>query len=192
MASILRPVQLAALALLALSAPALADVNLVQNPGFETGNLTGWTGPADGTVYVGGSQTAEGVHSGTYAAFFFEDGSLSGISQVIATAPGQAYTFSFWFASDGDTPNEFQAYFGGTEVFDAVNAPASGYTLESFTVTASSASSTIALDGRDDNGFLALDDVSVVAAPAAVPEPATLALLGGTLLGVGAFRRRYR
>ena len=170
-----------------LAGPALANPNLVTNPGFETGDLTGWSGNG---AHVNGSSYDEGVNSGSYAAFFGHVGSVAPISQVIATTAGQAYTFSFYFASDGGTPNEFQAYFDGTQVFESLNAPAFGYTLESFNVVASTASTAITFSGRNDPTYQGLDDVSVVAASTAVPEPATLALVAGGLLALGVLRRR--
>lgn len=171
----------------AIAGPAAADpTNLVVNPGFETGNLTGWSG-SGGFV---NSSFDEGPNTGTYAAFFGRVGSLGSISQTIATTPGGSYTFSFYFASDGGTPNEFQAYFEGTQVFESLNAPAFGYTLESFTVAATDVNTTITFLGRNDPSYQALDDVSVTAND--VPEPATLAVLGSALLGLGTLRRRIR
>ncbi len=169
----------------AIAGPAAADSNLVTNPGFETGDLTGWSG---GGGFV--DNFNEGTNSGSYAAYFGSVGSLDSISQTIATTPGEAYTFSFYFASDGGTPNEFQAYFGNTQVFESLNDPAFGYTLESFTVAATDVNTTITFAGRNDPTWQALDDVSVTAND--VPEPATLAVLGSALLGLGTLRRRTR
>ncbi len=174
-------------AMAAIAGPALANPNLVANPGFETGDFTGWSVNADAAYVL---SDTNGVNTGTYAAFFGDVGQLGSISQTIATAAGQSYTFSFYFASDGSTPNEFQAYFGSTQVFDTVDAPAADYTLESFTVAATDVNTTITLAGRNDQTFQALDDVSVMADD--VPEPATLAVLGSALLGLGTLRRRIR
>jgi PEP-CTERM motif len=170
----------------AIAGPAAANPNLVTNPGFETGHMTGWSGNGAFTD----TNFDEGSNSGSYAAYFGRIGSLDSISQTVATTPGESYTFSFYFASDGGTPNEFQAYFGDTQVFESQNAPAFSYTLESFTVAATDINTTIMFSGQNDPGWQALDDVSVTAND--VPEPATLAVLGSALFGLGTLRRRTR
>lgn len=54
------------LALLVLAAaPAISAPNLIVNPGFETGDFTGWSGDIDN--YEVANVTAY-VHSGDYAA----------------------------------------------------------------------------------------------------------------------------
>jgi hypothetical protein len=80
--------------------------NLVQNPGFETGSLTGYyafcnpsSSSASGTVY------ASNAHSGTYCYF---DGSVTNpdyLSQTMAAIPNTYYTVSFWLWNLGGTPN---------------------------------------------------------------------------------------
>ena len=167
-----------------MMAPMIAQTasaqSLVANGGFETGNLASWSGNG---AFANNASYDEGVHSGNYAAFFGQVGSLSSISQIINTTAGQLYNFNFYFASDGGTPNEFQAYFGNTQVFESLNAPAFGYTLESFDVLATAAQTTLTFAGRNDPSYQALDDVSVTPIAAAVPEPATWAMM---ILGMGA------
>ncbi len=174
----------------AIAGPAAAASNLVTNPGFETGDFTDWSVNASDPYHTIVNPGIEGPHTGYYAAFFGQSGSLASVSQTIATTRGEAYTFSFYFASQGGTPSRFEAFFGNTKLLDIKNAEASGYILESFTVAATSASTTIKFSGRDDLNYLALDDVSVTAEN--VPEPATLAILGSTLFGLGVLRRRTR
>lgn len=65
----------------------LASANLINNPGFETGDFTGWT--PSGSLAVNNFNP----HSGTFAAQFFLAGSLS---QTVATIAGVTYDFSFW------------------------------------------------------------------------------------------------
>ena len=154
---------------------ACAQTNLVQNPGFETGDLTDW--PVYGVGSYLGVQTSNPTpNSGNYEAYFGAVGSLAGISQTLTTVPGLNYNFRFYLASDGQTPNEFQASFGSTQLFDSTNIAASGYVLESFDVVATDAATTITFGGRNDQGYLYLDDVSVTAA---APEPSTWAMLAG-------------
>ena len=55
-----------------------AYANLVQNPGFETGDFTGWTVSGDISAFAGSA------HSGTYSAAFddaISQGSLTKTSR---------------------------------------------------------------------------------------------------------------
>ena len=111
--------------------------NIVQNPGFETGDFTGWTQGGDtGESSVGGTNGDTGTmpNSGNYEALFenFEvTGAVSGtLIQTLATSPNTYYDLSFYVASDiGLTtavvrpfdltlPMEFQASFNGSVVYE--------------------------------------------------------------------------
>jgi len=161
--------------------------NIVVNGGFETGDFTGWTQTGnssfDGVQCPGpGSAVAEGNCS----AFFGPVGSIGGITQNLTTQIGQTYLISFDFEPDGGTPSSFSALFNGNTLYTVTNPPASAYQVFNFAAAATSTTTAIAFNFRDDPGFLFLDAVSVQAAP----EPATVALVG---LGIGAlffWRRR--
>ena len=87
---------------------------------------------------------------------------------------GQEYQLSFWLYSDGFTPNEFSASFGGNTLFSQTDIPYQPYTEYTFLFTAGSTSSDLTFGFQDAPGYLYLDDVSINA----VPEPST-AVSGG-------------
>jgi len=167
-----------------------AGVNLIQNGGFETGNLMDWSTSNDSYVGndlnnydVGVSAQATNDYNsityspyqGTYFAFLGSEYSLGYLYQNITTTPGDTYQLTYYLASDGLTPNEFQTIVGGTTLSDLTNIGAQTYTLYTFNFTATSATTEIEFGERNDNGYLSLDNVSVEA----VPEPLSI---GGTLV----------
>ncbi|HEY1260214.1 MAG TPA: PEP-CTERM sorting domain-containing protein [Stellaceae bacterium] len=171
-----------ALTLLLLSiwgVPAFA--NLVVDPGFESCTDGGTQPPG----WSGNGTCALSPHSGDWAGFL--DRNPGTLSQSIATTPGIRYDFSFWLATDGSPGggiSDFSASFGAEQVLDLTNSPGFRYRLEDFTVTAAATSTVISFIGFSQLFWL-VDDVSVVPAP----EPASLALLAASLLGLGAVCR---
>jgi hypothetical protein len=145
-------------------------VNIVNNPGFETGDFTGWT-VNDPSNFTGVGNDAAFAHSGTHYAFLGATPNTGSLSQSLATMAGQSYTLSFWLANDA-TPGlgpttAFAAFFNGVSVFALPgNSPVFGYTQ--FTISglvATGAATTLEFRYRHDNDFFRLDDVSV-----SVPE----------------------
>jgi hypothetical protein len=188
---------------LALSGQAMAGGNIVMNGGFETGDFTDWSlsGNTQYTMVTDrtfGSKSGSSYapHSGSDYALLGPIGSLGMLSQTLATTAGQSYTFSWWLASDGDYANEFSASWNGTQVFDQQDIPVQGYVEYSFTVQATSSSTVIEFNYRDDPGYLSLDDVSVTASIStqSVPEPssAVLACLGTLMIVAVPLRSRLR
>jgi len=90
---------------------------------------------------------------------------------------------------DGQTPNDFTASFDGAALLAVSDAPAQGWTEYTYSVTATGLD-TLNFSFRDDPGYWALDGISVT--QTAVPEPASLAGLGGGLACLAAMLWRTR
>jgi hypothetical protein len=153
----------------------LPGQSLVQNGGFETGDLSCWNLINDslGTVEFRGFTTGIEPYSGDYSMAFAAAGSLGYLSQTISTVSNQDYLISFWFnnpldvfdASGGlattNVPNEFSVAWNGTVLFDQVDVPPTGWTNMQFVVTATNSSMVLRFGERVDPWYLGLDDVSV-------------------------------
>ena len=89
--------------------------NLVQNPGFETGDFTGWN------VYTGiysyAAVETNLVHSGSYSANFgVENGDTGFLGQTLSTEVGASYSISFWLNVGFSC--ECVVSWNGTNVYD--------------------------------------------------------------------------
>ena len=102
------------------------DPNLVNNPGFETGDFTGWTPGGNfgfnGVTCPGPSSI---VHSGNCAGFFGPVGTPGTLSQDVATTAGQDYNIDFWLQAIGDVPSLFEVSFNGVTLL-SLNNPSTG------------------------------------------------------------------
>ncbi len=185
-----------------------AQANLLTNPGFETGDLSGWT--VSGSVPLGygvgtsGQATPDGalgsgsvlVHGGSFAAWavtrnFFGDGLQ--LSQTLQLNAGE-YSAGFFYGSNrGPYANALAIYLDGAALTSGGPYIDNGFLEQKTTFQlASSGSHTLSflLSG---SGFgpapISADDF-YLKGTAPVPEPASAALLCAGLLGVWAMRRR--
>jgi hypothetical protein len=176
-----------------------ASANLVVNPGFETGNFTGWT-QSGNTSFSGVSGGV--AHSGSFEAFFGPL-TLGFLSQDLATVASATYDLTFWLRNDQDALppnflNHFEASWNGSVISTSVldNVDAFDYTQFTFTGLLATGSSTALQFGfENDRGFWDFDDVSVTlnTAPSGVPEAFStlwLALPLAGMLGFSLLRRR--
>lgn len=172
----------------AISCAPLAHADLVTNGGFESGNLTGWTVTNHPLAGLGLG------HTGKYGAVMQTVTAQDTISQTIATQAGAAYEVSFWLTQAVGADNDFIFNWdGGTPELSLLNAPVQGYKQYTFTLTASSASTSISFGGRNGPGYFVLDDIAVnPGSTSTVPAPATLPLFGLALVLAGAATRRKR
>ncbi len=140
-----------AIGFLLSAGPAVAQVNLLTNPGFETGNTTGWLPFGPPTLTAETTQ----VHSGTYAcAVTGRTGTFNGASQSLLglLQAGQTYNVSAWVRLNGGTSQTMQLTMqkidGGTTSFTLIGSgtvTASAWTQLSGTYTYNPASSVTTL-----------------------------------------------
>lgn len=209
-----------AVVVLSCVAVAPAWANLIQNGSFELGNpswnpygfqsltapdnltITNWSLVTGSVDYVGSYwQAAHGSRSLDMAGLY-QNGT---IWQTFASTPGQVYRVTFALAGNPDiqprtttlrvwADNPSVTYADFNYVVNGQTYSNMGWMYVSWDFTATSALTTLgftSLETYNDPqwGYSfgpALDDVSV----AAVPEPATLALVGLGLIAVGFLRRR--
>ena len=110
------------------------------------------------------------------------------LSQSLTTVIGQVYSGSFLLTGDGAEPNSLTASVAGVSLVSLVDVPdtlPAGMTYN-FAFVATSTSSLLSFDFRDDPGFLHLTNIAVNATVSAVPEPPTVVGLSlGTLILLG-------
>ena len=164
------------------AAPLAAQANLVANPGFETGDFTGWEQVNDTSfTFVEGASPGFTPPEGVFQAVFGPiDPSGGGILQDLTTVAGASYDVSFQLGNDGDPPNAFGLFWDGGFVDLDFDLDPFGYASFTRRLVASSGTTTLGFIFYNEPGFFYLDDVSAVAA---IPEPATWGLM---IVGVGA------
>ncbi len=202
-------------ALAALGVPVAASANLLSNGDFEdpaitaqtsesisSGTVTSWTwAGSGGSEYLqNGSDGSVDPQSGNQWISWGNSGYIGGsLAQSFITSSGTTYTVSYWL-------NDYVAVDAAQQVTVSVNnagmtsqtanMPSGfGWTEHTFDFTATSLSTTLtffdasSLSAGNDANW-ALDNVSVDATAAAIPEPGTMGILATALLGFGLIRRR--
>jgi hypothetical protein len=167
-----------------LAGHAAAADNLVLNGGFETGDFSNWTLVGD-TTFAGVQCGALGSVPELFCdGFFGPIGATGGILQAIPVPAAGQYLINFIFRSDG-SPGTFRADMGASNLL-TLSDPAAGTTSYSFTRMLTAGNTALIFQFRDDTGFMELDGVQVTA----VPEPASLVLMGLGVAALGARRMR--
>ena len=162
---------LAAAGLMAGSVPANA-ANILINPGFESGSLSGWSCPG-GT----GSIVTSPVHSGSYAlAGAATAADNAKCTQTVSVQPSTAYALSAWVRGS----YVFLGVTGGSSTW---TPSASAYTrlTVSFTTAANQSTAQVYLHGWYGTGTYHADDVSLDGPGGASPPGAPGTPAAGTV-----------
>lgn len=179
--------------LLIIASTAAQAQNLVANPGFETGDFTGWTVTGENASV----ESDVGRGGGFAASFGGLAPDVNVLTQTLLTQVGQQYTLTFFaqtpeFNIPPGSPNSLTVSFSGAIVDGPLTVPDNPtYQQFRYTVTADSTSTELRFEISNDPDFTQLDDISVIAVSAAAPEPSALAFV---LTGIGIARlvRRRR
>ena len=209
----------------AVVAASTANANLLVNGSFESGafvnqgsdtmslaagsgTISGWTVVTDTTAWIGPSNPfGLSASDGSYFLDLtnYQTGApFAGMSQAIATTPGATYTLSFDLGSSTfwGRPDAITASAAGTSA--TFSAPLTGGNNDwqhvSMAFTASSALTTVLLQGVTGWQYIGLDNASVdlvsgpgpgpAPDPGSVPEPVSWALMLAAMAALGATTRR--
>lgn len=179
----------AGFALLIMSAGPAAAVNLVTNPGFETGTFSGWT--ADATF--GTTITTGAAFAGAFDARLRNiDNVARTLSQLVPTTTG-AYRLEYFLRNTGtiqgqDASIDSLTVTSGATVTVFGNRPGFAYSLFSQDFLATGPTTISFTYLHPNPGSFQLDNVSVTS----IPEAATWAMLvtGFAFVGFASRRRK--
>jgi hypothetical protein len=172
----------------------------ITNPVLLDGGIMSVTGSSslfcDLGVTAGTCGTATGLTTGTGYGLGVGDGRVDEGDTITITLANGGYTVSlvsFSLASFGHsaTPQE-QAYYtldGGSQ--NVVTAPVTNVALDTFTVNSANFSTLVFGVPTGNGGNYDLASLTLNITANAVPEPATIGLVGLALVGLGATRRRW-
>jgi PEP-CTERM motif len=185
MRKVLQVLAVSALLVMGMALGAQAQ-NLLVNGGFETGDYTGWNSGGCGPFGVTTGGAGWGPHSGSYFSLEGAVGCDHEINQAFHDVAGQALTVSFYYGSDGGTPNDIYVLWDGGGIYSSSNDPSTlpNYRHYTFQVTGTGIDA-LSIGVRNDPSWQALDDVFV-----GTPEPGTLVMFGSGVLGLAGVIRR--
>ncbi len=161
----------------------MRSLSILENGGFETGDLTGWTlngnGVVGASIYnavinAGSLQGDSGtnfIHSGAYGAFLGDAPDIGTWSQTLNTLPGQGYLLSFWLANPvSGAGQQFLVNwntnnFNTSQIYYVTNPPALVWTNLTFVVFATDTNTTLQFGAENKPEGFGLDDVSVIPIP---------------------------
>ena len=138
-------------------------IQVIQNGGFETGDLTGWTSTGNTTYndVLDLINYPSYVHSGSYGMALGAIGSLGYVSQLLNTISNRPYLISFWLANPTvGTPNEFVVQWDGRTLFDQVDMGVFAWTQMQFVLLATDSTTRLTFGAYNDYGAFGFDEIS--------------------------------
>jgi hypothetical protein len=149
-------------AIVAAMPGASAATNAITNPGFETGNLSGWTCDASDSVVTGHA------HAGTFALSGAAGNDTAQCAQTLTLVPNTAYTLS----ASVQGSYVFLGVSGGVSAQNWTST--TGYQTLSLNFTTGSATSvTVFVHGWYGQGTYFADDVTLNGPTGGNPSPST-------------------